>query len=305
MALGALQEDWARHASREKERHEKAVQALLLIEKRNLLAGKISRSLRARADVQRAPFEVVEMLLGPWSQVLAQAHLNSPADTGDPGALGALVSDLLWSVNVELAGADENRLIKQIPGLLRKLRQGLESIDFPAARINEFLRFLTGLHQQILQPAAQPRGAADFSMSSAALKSHFDQADMAGVWLVGEEARDSGFLDALPVMDAGVPMLPTSARADRDFRFAVQPGAWVELLIQKKWVRAQLTWASPQGTLYMFTSVSGGTHSMTCRSFERLCKEGTARLIASQALLDGALDAVAQTALRNSLDIRP
>jgi hypothetical protein len=318
MALSALQEDWTSHAAREDIRREKAVKALMHIELRNLRAEKISAKLRTRADVKSAPFEVVDLLLRPWSQVIAHARLNPVAQGTDPGGYGALVSDLLWSVNPELAGGDKDRLLGLIPDLTGKLRQGLGTIDYPAAGINAFLGFLAGLHQQILQPVDPSRGRAlDFSMSRSELDSRFIQADQNEVWLVGDEGRDTGFLDSLPALDhglpassksgekAGHPALPSMPTPpDKDAKVQIQPGAWVELLIQKKWVRAQLTWASPQGSLFMFTRVNGGTHSMTRRSFERLCAEGSARLIAVQALVDGALDAVAQVALRNSVDVK-
>jgi hypothetical protein len=84
----------------------------------------------------------------------------------------------------------------------------------------------------------------------------------------------------------------------------LKPGAWLEFFGQGVWSRSQLTWASPQGKLYMFTSATGEAHAMTRRSLQRLYEEGGVRLISSQALVDGALDAVAETALQNSLDFK-
>ena len=82
------------------------------------------------------------------------------------------------------------------------------------------------------------------------------------------------------------------------------PGAWVEMLIDGGWARYQVTWASPHGTLFMFANAAGKTHSMTRRLLDKMLQAGTLRMISGQAVVDGALDAVAQTALRNSLDIR-
>ena len=79
-------------------------------------------------------------------------------------------------------------------------------------------------------------------------------------------------------------------------------GAWVELMTNGEWVRTQLTWASPHGTLFLFTTVQGTTQSMTRRTHDKLVAAGQLRVISAQPVVDGALDAVAQQAMRNSVD---
>jgi hypothetical protein len=69
-----------------------------------------------------------------------------------------------------------------------------------------------------------------------------------------------------------------------------------------QWQRTQLTWASPHGTLFLFTSVFGTTQSMARRSRDKLLASGRLRLLSGQAVDQEALDAVAQTAMRNSVD---
>jgi hypothetical protein len=66
-------------------------------------------------------------------------------------------------------------------------------------------------------------------------------------------------------------------------------------------VRAQLTWASPHRTLFMFTSAGGGAHSMSRRTMDRLRDMGMIHLVSDGHVMDNALDAVAQAALRNDL----
>jgi hypothetical protein len=52
----------------------------------------------------------------------------------------------------------------------------------------------------------------------------------------------------------------------------------------------------------MFTQADGVNHSMTRQSIDRLFAGGNLRVLAQQAVVEGALDAVAQAALRNSVD---
>ena len=47
-------------------------------------------------------------------------------------------------------------------------------------------------------------------------------------------------------------------------------GSWVDLALGGVWVRAQLTWASPHQTLFMFISGKGLAHSMSRRTLDRL-----------------------------------
>lgn len=84
----------------------------------------------------------------------------------------------------------------------------------------------------------------------------------------------------------------------------LQPGAWVEILTEGRWDRLQLTWASPHGTLFMFTDAVGRSHSMTRRLLDQLVAAQGLRLVSDQAVVDGALDAIAQAAVSNTPDLR-
>ena len=97
-------------------------------------------------------------------------------------------------------------------------------------------------------------------------------------------------------------MMETSIAASADALLPV--GAWVEMQVNGAWVRTQLSWASPHGSLFLFTSAYGSTQSMTRRSRDKLLAAGTMRVVAGQPVVDGALDAVVQTAMLNSLDVK-
>ena len=66
-------------------------------------------------------------------------------------------------------------------------------------------------------------------------------------------------------------------------------------------MRAQLVWASPEGSMYMFTTTSGRNQSMTRATLDKLIQEEKLLLVPKQNVVDAALDAVAQSALNNSL----
>ncbi len=312
-ALHTLEETWAEQQKRERRKREKAVRALLQAEQRNLLAEKIAKDLRQRAETAGAPRGIVYFVTGPWAQVIAQARLLDSSGQADPGGYEDLVTDLLWSSIPQVASTNPARLARLIPGLLARLREGLESIGYSRSKSGRFFDELMALHARASQPAAplddSPRGR---------LEAQFREADEAGLWLAPSEQHQSGFMETQapqqdkPLFEMTQPafsetLLEGVARAEpaapaAPQTLALTPGAWVELRLDDAWTRTQLTWASPHGTLFMFTQADGVNHSMTHQSIDRLFAGGNLRVLAQQAVVEGALNAVAQAALRNSVD---
>jgi hypothetical protein len=127
-----------------------------------------------------------------------------------------------------------------------------------------------------------------------------------GVWLAQREVADAGFLEAESVMPLDVtaqskPLTQTLA-IDPVVLTAISIGSWVEMMLEGQWTRMQLKWTSPHRTLFMFVAHGGKAHSMSQRSMDKLRVQGMIRVVSDGRLVEKALDAVAQTALRNSVD---
>lgn len=135
--------------------------------------------------------------------------------------------------------------------------------------------------------------------------SHQDAGDARdGVWLAQREVSEAGFVNQQAMMPvdvtASVPradITPLSPEAT----VSIPIGSWVELMLDGAWVRAQLTWASPMRTLFMFVSRGGTAHSMSKRTMDKLCAQGLIRVVSDGKLVDKALDAIALAALQNSV----
>ncbi|MFN3571093.1 MAG: hypothetical protein ACK4VX_12505, partial [Polaromonas sp.] len=63
---------------------------------------------------------------------------------------------------------------------------------------------------------------------------------------------------------------------------------------------AQLTWASPHHTLFMFSSAGGRTHSMTRRALLRLQQLGALKAVAASSMVEQAFDKAARAAMRDA-----
>lgn len=321
---------WSKQKSVAQLQSEQAMQALLQAEQRNLLADKIALELTRRDDARLAPIFVKQFVAGPWAQVLAQARLDSAQLQAAQDYLD-VVTDLLWSVAPEQASRNKQRLVRMIPKLLTAIREGLAMIGCPEHEGDAFFSRLMQVHEAALKAGLAPRGVVKPQVvenAAIAQVAAIEQvppkapapeqpirADDA-VWLAPQEERDSGFLDEReslpkptpPVLHGDELVATTAATASdpdehNDLLIMELPtlGSWVEFLSNERWVRAQLTWASPHGTLFMFTGAAGNPTSMTRRALDKMQAKQTLRIIAQDSVVVGALNAVAQTALRNSI----
>lgn len=323
-ALDALNDVWANALRRQEAAQAKVVAILQHAEARNLLAEKIALKVEKHPDAAMVPAVVVDFLCGPWAQVVAHARITQGAGSKAATKYEALISALLWSVHPELTKNNIAKLTRLVPMLLATLRAGLDTIEFPSTKTSAFLEELMGLHQRAFRAggkAAVEGAAAGTALPELPVVTHAE----AGVgrhavedgdpWIAPQEAQASNFMECLdvpaatteqpvaPVVDAPEPAAltePVPLVGETLENLAL--GSWIELKTDGQWLRTQLTWASPHGTLFLFTNGFGATQSMTRRSRDKLAAAGHLRLVSSKAVVDGALNAVAQTAMRNSVD---
>lgn len=183
--------------------------------------------------------------------------MNSDGGKDDPGGYLALVPVLLWSAQPDLTRQEPDRLNEAIPGLLAKLRKGLKTVNYPAVQTSALLQRLVGLHQEAFEkpaPVVAPEPAVEVPPEALAVEAPPAEP---------EETESS----SAPPVEAPDPY------AD----FVI--GAWVELVTNGRVVRTQLTWASPHGTLFLFTAPDASTQSMTRRMRDKLAQEGALRVV--------------------------
>lgn len=305
--LQELEGRWDRDEHDQRQRAEEAARSLLHAEQRNLLAQRLAEDFAARLEKKTIPEMVVTFLRGPWAQVVAESQLRCVDGAVDADGYLVLVDDLIWSVRPRLARRNRARLVQMVPGMLVKMRQGLELISYPQERMVVFFDELITFHEKAFD-SPRPGSSSDESTATVAA-SHEAAVRSVGLppdelWIVEDEAGDSGYLEDTPVMpEEGVepPEAPDPAAQQSWSADNLHTGAWVDLALGGQWVRAQLTWASPHRTLFMFISSGGLAHSMSRRTMDRLRGLGLIRLVSGSRVMDNALDAVAQAALRNNL----
>ena len=303
--LRKLDEGWARDEHDQRQRAEEAARGLLRAEQRNLLAQRVAADFNERMLNKRVPDMVVSFLRGPWSQVVAEAQLKFADGSGDASQFQALADDLIWSVQLKLARRNRTRLVQMVPAMLVRMRQGLHLISYPEERIAVFFDELITFHEKAFESAKTiVPGARVEGVPERVTESEDGVAEVSeSPWVAESEAADSGYMeDAQDIeLDFTEHVIDESDVADPQSWSAesLNTGSWVDLALGGVWVRAQLTWASPHRTLFMFISSGGMAHSMSRRTMERLRLKGLVRMVSDGRVMDNALDAVAQAALRN------
>lgn len=330
--LRRLRRRWDEDDVRKNQLRDEATRALLHAEQRHLLAERLASDFRQRIADKDLPSFVVDFLCRPWAQAVAQAQLAGVLEAADGAPFTSVTEDLIWSAQTRLIQRDRSRLVRLMPRLLSQLRQALQRLAYPPERIGAFFDALVALQAQAFQaadpvhgplgvraggrtppqdvptlrdrvedvdgaPAIEPiEGVSEPSAEAAQPGSTLPaSAPQRSFWMVDSEAQDAGYV----VLDSG--RMPLGSVEPLELPATdLLPGAWVDLLIEGDWVRAQLTWSSPHGTLFMFISAKGLAHSMTRRTLERLRSTDVLRVVSRGDVVEGALNAVTTQVLRDA-----
>lgn len=153
-ALVQLRQAWEDNDKAEKEAEEKRLKAIRHAEERQALADEIAWEMSMRPDVFNAPGVILDFLYQTWSLVIAEAKLvhdeTQGTDEPDPGGYRKVISDLLWSTKKDVTLRRPKQLIEIIPGMLKKLRQGLDMLGKAADETKPFFDALLRLHEPVL-----------------------------------------------------------------------------------------------------------------------------------------------------------
>lgn len=323
--LADLQRHIADTAAAVEQQQADAVEALKRAEFRSLLHGALYRHLQEVFSRLQTHTQLRDFMLKHWSTVLAESVLRFGEEAQTTQTYKQTASDLIWSVQPKTQEADRKALLKLLPTLVQRLGQGLDLISLPAERRQEFMSWLMQAQAQ----AIRGQGAAQQAVSredALLLQREWSRllhpqpspaaaSAMPEALVRNEEKLTSGLIEASDIPAEAQPTAADAAPPSADGPAGAPPaqsgallspaevagliasldiGTWVQLQIQGRSARAQLTWRSPQGLFYMFSSKVGGrAHSMTRRALERMAAQGQILPLEAQGLMDRAMQGVA------------
>lgn len=236
------------------------------------LSQEVAANIRKLPNTGSVPTDIMQFATGPWAQVIAKAQLAQPdSRDGDPHGYLALVPLLFWSVRPGIAIDERRQITQAVPEMLHTLQHGLIRFGYPAQETDRFLARLQQLHRQTLANAPPAVPSSHAGMEARPPAPAVQASPDVDIELDIELESAHGIppeLEAIPN-----PAPPAVVVAHGDFPM----GTWFELQSNRQVMRTQLTWASPKGTLFLFTGLDGSTQSMTRRIRDRLLTEGTLR----------------------------
>ena len=109
---------------------------------------RVAEVLNRRLLGKVLPRSVLLFVQQAWSQVLLLAHLKHGEQSVQWQAGLRTLDELIWSVSLQSESDAGRRLLEQMPGLLKALRDGLTSAAFDPFSTREFFVRLQALHVQ-------------------------------------------------------------------------------------------------------------------------------------------------------------
>ena len=141
------------------------------------------------------------------------------------------------------------------------------------------------------EPESEPTSQSDPIQAEGAAPLEFPSIDVPA-----SPPQSAAAPDAAPA----VPLPVRRGESEEDMQARTQAtlarlrtGDWVDLRVRGHWRRAQLSWSSDNGALFMFVSHGGRAHSMTRRTCDKLIRARYLRPVDAGAVVDKALRSLA------------
>jgi Protein of unknown function (DUF1631) len=268
-----------------------AVDALQIAERREILQQHLAQRITDQmVNVRTAP-AIRRFVTGAWARVIADDMLRHGEQSEQTLSALKTVDDLLWSLKIPDHPQSRQRLIVLLPGLLQRIRTGMESVALPAAEQQTVLNELMTIHTDALRPGARG-GAAGALTPEEIVQRMRDEvvADTPPARSFSDSVIDLSSMETVPAEH-----LPTGGdRVDDD------PGKRIEsmrvgdrqrIFLHGRWGRVQLLWRSDRSLFFLFAGESPAhTHSITRRALERLSSAGLVQPVEIKPLVQRSVD---------------
>lgn len=259
------------------------------------------------------PAVIRAFLRDRWQQFLA--HVHSQSGEGSETWRQALetMDKLVWSVLPKATAADRKQLVAGLPGLLKRLDDGLKVLDTPKETRDGFFAELVKCHAQAvksglqvvpddstagaaLEPAADEDSDAPIGMDFERIVAPIEQMEVAPA-LREEIAALPAFSqdsDAEEIVIKDVSWLAGGA-PDEDRHMStvrhLRRGAWIEFRQDDgQTTRAKLAWVSPLRGIYLFTNRLGErAMSINAEGLAAKFRDGLVQVIDDAPLVDRAV----------------
>jgi hypothetical protein len=232
-----------------------------------------------------------------WSLLLAVLYQRVGVDSPVWKAAVATMNDLIWSVGPKADAGDRKRLVGLLPGLLKRLNEGVRYLGLPEVERNAFFTSLVKCHAEAVKGTAP----AEFErpVVEAAPEPVVAHAEPAGFVPVAElpAAGEDETIEVLAMADQeGRQFAPNSALT------ALKRGSWIAYRTDNgDDERAKLSWVSPLRGIFLFTNRQGRrAMSINAEGLAAKLATGEVRVLDATPLMERAVDSLMEQLQRNA-----
>jgi hypothetical protein len=241
----------------ENEATKKGVSLAQQVEQRETLAIQYTIELRKLLNEVPVQEGVRQFLFQVWADVMAITALRNGAHSDATKGTRAAAVDLVWSAGAKVTREERAEVIRKLPPLLKKLRDGMESAGVPESKRDDHIR---ALNESL---------AAAFNAKAAAIPPERFEELRERLEALEEMLPDAGdvqldetlMLDisgddsnAMEVVGEGGSM-PTPAMLS--WAKELQVGSWYMLEYGEKTMAVQLAWQGARRHLTLFVTATG------------------------------------------------
>lgn len=261
-----------KEAQRSKVAEERARQVTQTKEKMWLAKKTVVSEISARLQGKETPASFQSFLYNDWKDVLILSHLRQDKAAGEWEDALAFLDRIIWTVTPPKDGMARQEIVRAIPPLLTKIREGLESVSLDPHQIEAVLKDLEKCHMACLLAGKSKTSAApgDAPRTSKPAKIAIRDPEIAeAIVEFRENLPDVSAVDIEEVVvgDIGNVFQALGARGESrepimadDFMEQAKSlniGTWIEFKEESKTWRAKLSWKSPVTSVYVFVNRRG------------------------------------------------
>ncbi len=241
---------------------------------------------RALKDQELAE-TVREFLRRDWSKLLTRHYIDEGEQGPHFNSHVETMRELVWSVQAKADMDARLMLVRILPGLLKRLRDGVAEIDLPQKASDRFFASLVILHANAVRPNAQPVPLPEVPAEEvAAIEAERAQA---------EAEAEAAAAAAAPASAVEPEPEPEPAMPEFEDEFtlrarALSKGDWVEFHYDDGTFRwARLGWVGGVRNTYLFSDQDGmNSFSISLARLTDKLRKGEAVLVERKSITESA-----------------
>lgn len=221
--------------------------------------------------------ELRDFLFRVWAEVLALSAVRHGPTHAQTLAFKQTASDLVWAGSAKPTRQQRAQLIRSLPHLLQRLREGLALVGMDASVQAEQIKRLTDTLAEAFIAKTAAIAPEDLEIMAQRL-SHLEDYMTADGPLDDTPLSAENIAMLLGVDIVGLHVLASTASPVdptlREWACALQPGSWFTLDHNDTSVQVQYAWRSKQRQLHLFATLDGQYYLMPLQRLASYLQSG-------------------------------